>query len=418
MTDYTPEYLALKEILFQQKKYRETIFKINMEEKLSQCGKKQMSENVLGVLRHYFCLSFECQNLLRYKKGSEEFVLALILLFELRYHSAADKNDMYRSYHDAFLKNRLFGEPKEDFQILLKASETAFVIPKTLQSNPYAYNSLSLEMPSFLLSMMSKEFSPKCAFEVSRFLHKKPSYFYVSPDKDIEGTEKVELSSMNLYRVGKPFSISEIKEKKIYPCGYVQMKAYSQLYIPRLTPKVLMTNLESGFQMIPIAKRVMESYDSELTAVFFDSLSYRSGEDVKHIFGLEKTKTVLSSITMMKTYVSYDKFDAVIHFGRDCKIGLARKEPSVLPSLDESLIQKSKERQLCDLLENSLYVKEGGSLLFINNSLDKAETKEVISAFLSQKKNFLLIEERMIFPNETNCDGGYYAILKRRVKKT
>ena len=80
MADYIPELYALISILSEQKTYGEALFKVNQEEQLSQAGKKKFSENVLGVLRHYFCLSFECLDLLPYAKDSEEHILSLIPL--------------------------------------------------------------------------------------------------------------------------------------------------------------------------------------------------------------------------------------------------------------------------------------------------------------------------------------------------
>ena len=69
-----------------------------------------------------------------------------------------------------------------------------------------------------------------------------------------------------------------------------------------------------------------------------------------------------------------------------------------------------------DLLESSYFVKEGGHLLFINHSLDQEETKQVIHTFLNQRKDYVLVKDRIVYPGEKDSDGGYFALLERKKK--
>ncbi len=419
MVDYTPEFLALQQVLFGHKSTREALFRVYMEEKLSQTGKKQTSKIVLGVLWKYFSLSFECLSFLPYKQDSEEFLPPLILLYILRFYPQQDEKELERCYLDTIASNRLLNDGRNDFAVLSQAAKKSFLIPDEVKKNPFYYNSLTLEMPEFLLRRMSADFSPKAAFQVAMSLKKKTSYFYFSRnEKEEEGMKKVSLSfPLDCYRSSKKLSVQEAKERKLIPSSYIEALAFSHLYVPPLMPKVLITGGQDGFEMLPLAFLVEECYDSQLDTAYETEISYRAALDKKNAFQLKKVHVLQSDSKLLKTYLSYDEYDDVVCFGRDCKIGCARHKIGILPSLKEEMLIKSKERQIEDLLENARFVKEGGSLLFVNNGLEKVETQEVIDTFLTRRKDFIAMETRMVFPFEMDSDGGYYAILKRRVTK-
>ena len=423
MFDYIPELLALTEIMLEQKNYREALFKASMEEKLSSRGKKRLQEIVYGVLRHYFNLSFECLNLLPYGKDSEEHLLALIALFELRYHKETPVEEIKRAYYDAFLKERLLGDKEDNFKALENASLTPFKIPSEVKEAPFVYNSLVLELPDFLLRRFAKDFSPKVALSIAAYLHKRPLQFY-APIYDEEKQAKLLASddfenisfedNSFLYRGNKVLSLKECLAKGIYPITYTESLAYSRLNVPQIKPKILLTGVLDGAQILPLTLRTLDLYESEVSAAFANPISYRSGADMMKKYQLKNAKLINCNINMIKTYRSFDQYDVVVSMGNDLQIGMARKNPAILPSLKEKSFLKSKNRQVADLLEVSSFVKPGGQLLFINHALDKEETSEVIAKFLSQRKEFHIVEKEIVFPSRMDSDGGFYAILERK----
>lgn len=425
MFDYIPELLALTEILLEQKNYHQTLFKVSMEEKLSQNGKKRLKEVVYGVLRHYFNLSFECLDLLPYKKDSEEHILALIALFDLRYHKEYSPEDIKKAYYDAFLKERLLGDRQANFSSLLQAVQKPFKIPSEVKNSPFLYNSLVLELPEFLLHRLAKDFTPKVALSISSYLHKKPMLFF-APIFDEEkqasllASDDFENISFEdntvVYRGNKTLSLKECLSKGIYPTTYTETLAYSRLETPSMMPKVMLTGLSEGTQILPLTLKTLDRYQSSLTAVFSSPIAYRSGADIMKKYQLKNVSLINCEIPYIKTYRSIEEYDVVVSFGKDLQIGLSRSNPSILPTLNEKDFLKSKNRQVLDLLEVAQFVKEGGSLLFINHALDKEETNEVIAKFLAKRSDFYLVEKEMVYPSRMDSDGGFYAILKRKMK--
>lgn len=419
MMDFNAEFSALSQILLEQKKYRDAIFKVNMEEKLSINSKKRLLDNVLGILRHYFTLSFEALSLLPYKKESDENILAIILLYHLRYIKKASDEEIKSCYLKSFADLRLIGDQNNDFEILKKASLNKFVIPEKLKESPIIYNSLLLEMPSFLLKTISNEFSPQIALQSSIYLHKRPTFFYASKGKEpkVEGSELITVPINDnevIYKTDTPISLSSIHQKDLYPIGYLEALAYSELPIPYVEPHVMLIGLSDGFDMVPIGLRINECYQNELACIFPGCVSFRSGNDAKYHYKLKNVSIQNCSFSLAKTYFETEKYDDVICYGSDLKIGLARKNPARLPTLKESLIEESIERQINELNESSLFVKKGGYLLFINHSIIKEETYDLINSFLNKHNDFILIKKEIIFPNQLDNDAGFYALLKKK----
>jgi hypothetical protein len=424
MADFVPELTALSQILLERKGYRETLFKVTMEEKLSQVGKKRFIENVNGVLRHYFCLSFECQNLLLDKVDSLEHLLALVALYVLRYRKESTVKEVYQEYHDAFLKLRLMGDPKSSFESLSKSDKEDFVLPEELKKSPYLYNSLILEFPEFLLRRVAKDFTNQRAISVAANSHKRPNRFYAMVEKkDTPVLPETVLQPIvmenheYLYKTNKPIPKEQMKQSNLYPIGYVEALAYSKLSLPPLQPKILLVGAEDGFDILPIAQRVEKYYQSQLVCCLEKDLPYRSGVDILRHFQLKKTRMIHTKDELIKTFVEYDYFDTVILYSKDLHMGLSRLDPSILPSLKEKDIQKSYENQLKNLLEQSKFVKEGGSLLFVNHGFVKKETYDVIEGFLAVKKDFILMDNEIVFFDRMDSSAGYYALLKRKEKK-
>lgn len=417
MADYIPELLTLNQILFEHRTYKEAVFKTVMEEKLSIVSKKRMVENVLGVLRHYFCLSFECLNFLSYARDEEEHVLSLIALFELRYHQDRSLEEMESSYRDAFLRQRLVGDAKKNFDILRNASEMPFAIPEEVKSSPVLYNSLCLEVPDFFLQRLSSDFGTRPAMDICSYLHRKPSLFVSSPDEmeKSDDMEAVELENEErIYRLKKQISLKEIRQRGFYPIGYVQALAASDVNIPSVQPRVLFTGAENGLDLVSLSLKAGERYQSEISACFEDDLSYRSGMDTKYFFHLTNLQVFHCPLKMLKTYTPLGHYDLVIHFSKDLKTGLSGRRPEILPSLNEKAFARSFQTQLERLLEVADFLDKEGVLLFVSHALDREEAEDVIDRFLSLRKDFCLEKEKRIFPYEKDTDGGFYAVLKRR----
>jgi 16S rRNA (cytosine967-C5)-methyltransferase len=79
------------------------------------------------------------------------------------------------------------------------------------------------------------------------------------------------------------------------------------------------------------------------------------------------------------------------------------------PENIDEIIQIQKEI----LNVSSSYLKKGGILVYSTCTLNKKENTSQINTFLKNHDDFILVEEKTIFPFETNHDGFYIAKLEK-----
>ena len=65
------------------------------------------------------------------------------------------------------------------------------------------------------------------------------------------------------------------------------------------------------------------------------------------------------------------------------------------------------------LVKSARYIKEGGTLVYSTCALNPAENEDVVGRFLENNAGFTLKEQRTIFPQDEDCDGFFYAVLKK-----
>lgn len=421
MVSYEIELHALIAILLENKTYNEAMFKITQEEKLSSLKKKTVSEIVLGVLRHYFCLSFEGLSILQYKRDCYEHILTIISLYELRYKKK-NVDEVKEAYKRTFLSEKLDGEYTNNINKIIESSKEAFNIPEIVKNSPYLFNSLLLEMPEFLLKILSKETSNREAMSISTALHRRSKNSFSPLDEnltidsfsDLEYKKVIFLDSSFICYRRKNISLKEMRQNHYYPLGYLDGLAYSHLNINGVMPKILMSDVSDGLKILPLYMKTKSLYKVKIVCSFDDEIKYRRGIDVAENFKLKNVELIQSDISLLKTHILENDYDNVICYGDDCNIGLSRRMPSILPTLTESKISTSCKRQMVQLKENSRFVKKGGSLLFINHSLINEESKDVIHQFLNDNHSFNLVHEEIVYPNKVDDDGGYFAIINRR----
>lgn len=93
-------------------------------------------------------------------------------------------------------------------------------------------------------------------------------------------------------------------------------------------------------------------------------------------------------------------------------LGVLKRNPDAKWKLTPEFIENVKNLQQKILNEYSAMVKSGGLLVYSTCSILPSENEKQVDRFLSEKKGFQLLKQKMIFPSQ-GFDGFYMALIKR-----
>ena len=99
-------------------------------------------------------------------------------------------------------------------------------------------------------------------------------------------------------------------------------------------------------------------------------------------------------------------FDAVLLDAPCSATGTFRRHPEVLLRASERIIRESAELQGRLLLAAAEWVRPGGSLVYAVCSLEPTEGEERVAAFLAERTDYQLAEQRRVLPGELEEQGG------------
>lgn len=75
--------------------------------------------------------------------------------------------------------------------------------------------------------------------------------------------------------------------------------------------------------------------------------------------------------------------------------------------IDQFVINQQEALEKC-----AEFICDGGELIYVVNTLDHRETKDIVYRFLQMHTSFTLVKEKQILPEKTSGSFLYYAVLK------
>ncbi len=92
--------------------------------------------------------------------------------------------------------------------------------------------------------------------------------------------------------------------------------------------------------------------------------------------------------------------------------GIVRRKPEIRYK-DLDSVKTLPALQLEILKTSSLYLKNGGRLIYSTCTLNKKENEKVVTAFLKENPSYTLEYDKTIFPSINGGDGFYFAVLTK-----
>ncbi|MBQ9267041.1 MAG: 16S rRNA (cytosine(967)-C(5))-methyltransferase RsmB [Clostridia bacterium] len=136
-------------------------------------------------------------------------------------------------------------------------------------------------------------------------------------------------------------------------------------------------------------------------------------EETAKRLGVEIISVKVNDATIYDTYC-FEKYDKILLDVPCSGIGVIRKKPEIKWTRKEEDIPELVKIQAQILDNGARYLKRGGTLIYSTCTVLKQENEEQIQKFLSNHKDFELVEEKKLYPHIDNTDGFYIAKLARR----
>jgi len=110
----------------------------------------------------------------------------------------------------------------------------------------------------------------------------------------------------------------------------------------------------------------------------------------------------------------YDGFDAVLVDAPCSGSGVRYSKPDIMLRLTDKGVDDLIKLQKKLLSNAGKYVKVGGTLVYSTCSVLTEENSIVAKAFIAENGNYEMTAEKSVLPHIDNCEGFYFAVLKRK----
>lgn len=414
---------GLKEIIDNKKSYHMVMLDFKNQYNFSKDDYSIFSKTIQGCMRHFFLLRYQATNLFDdFEEDDDEIYLICLAIYQLRYLKKEIASfvviNQTKQANEDYLLRLDNNQIEENLNFI---SKNKFNLPRNILSDVYKYDSLTFSTPLWLIRLWAEEYGDDILLNL---LHtnrnKRPTYLKINSlkaNKEELLNEKVYLQIDGIDDGLIYSSVDSLTLSSDYKLGKVYtLDLTDQLILEKIDfdfgDKVLHLNSLKGDLTSCIGCKLTE-LNGSINVSSDNELSYRQSKYLYQRLGLKKIVPYLSNIDYLRTYLSYNDYDKVFVTPNSSSLGKISRKPGLLLTLKKSDIDTYSSNQYQELVEGDKYLKNGGQLVYIVYTLTLQETSNVISKFMKEHKNYVLKEERQIFPYENNSDGGYYAILEK-----
>ncbi len=109
-----------------------------------------------------------------------------------------------------------------------------------------------------------------------------------------------------------------------------------------------------------------------------------------------------------------ETFDVVLADVPCSGLGVLRRKPDIKARITPQDLDSLQILQAELLEEAGKWVKIGGKLVYSTCTLNQKENERQVVQFLANHSEYLLVEEKTIFPQDFQTDGFYMALMQRR----
>ena len=363
---------------------------------------------VIGCeLRHHLLFETLINDAFQVEEGKEFSHSGLLLaLANYHFYQKFDKQEVVA------LVSKSTNLDKKAIEDFLEANnDRNDLIPSRFQKGSFEYLSLRYNCPVWLVKMLNKHYGRGLAFKVLQ-TNTKPliqSYKLINIDQGkilldpSFGVSPVE-GMVNYVGKGTARNTEPYKKKQILP-ERMAFKDSLDKFNFKAMPNIAVYSSYPNTMFVDLANRIEGGH---IDLVVPDITTYNDAKKLIAIYGLKNISLYEEKAANLLACIS-NKVDYFFMLARNSNFDLLRTNADYFLRFNRDNLDSIMNEQRYSLEEAASLIAEGGELIYMIPTLNKKESKQIVTEFLLIHKDFSLLEEKQYFPFEDLNSTLYFA---------
>lgn len=413
-------YETLKRILIENLPFRIALDSVTKKFNLEKSERHTIASIVGAELRHHLVFTYLTDQHFVNASLEEKLLFCLSLannIFAKKVDEEECKNDVLEELEK--IESDITETQYDDF--MTKVGDAKTLIPDDIEKESIEYASYRFNTPMWLVKMWRKHFGLFFANKILLANTKLPKN--VARVNTLNTTAEEVLNNPNfspspiddaLFYDGKENlgSTKEVKDYHVFPSSLSSKYILDTLDLQNYETIALYQGASGKTFYLELVLK--QGLDMKLELMFKSPRDYSNYE--KNYYGFELTNTSASIVKGdFITHIS-SKVNVFIIYAESSSFSEIRTSPDYLIHFKQESIDELIEREKYLLNSAKEFIQDDGKIVYIVDTLSRKEGRAVINNFLSENKDYILIEERQFFPFDKYNSSTYFAILQKGVK--
>ena len=406
---------VLSDILYENKTFKRALSDQCFSKKEYKEIRKPVSGLVGCELRHHFL----------FKKVLDKLHMEFTLDERTYLYLALANNHFLKALNIKEVNERLrdiFHEKFDQIESLLNP-ELSLYEYVNIDKKSFDYVSIRFNLPKWLLKSWAREIGLSKTYRIIHFLTMPMNQTYrLNPFN--ESAQAILEKNKNL--LGKEIypgivSLSrrvvqqnhELKGEHLFEIDYRIKELIDQNQSELLEEVSLYTDEDDSLALELLAR------SNNKLGINVVCPNYEERTNLVRSIRLQKAKNInvfkANDLASMKTGISR-QCELFYCFPSSSSFAFINKYPDYIVRFRNTSIDAFVKNQQEALEKCSNFICDGGELVYIVNTLNHRETKDIVSRFIQMHPEFALVKENQILPDKTSGSFLYYAVLKLEKK--
>lgn len=272
-------------------------------------------------------------------------------------------------------------------------------------------------IPALLYSRWQKDFDPADFESIIKQLNKQPAFtFRLVKEINEQALSNSKCQSLELPDWSAPYKFCVCSEPDkfftenwIYD-GRVYVQDPSTVLAPALAGEIPADSKILDICAAPGGKSICLSEKCPTAHITASDKSEKRQKLTQENFLKYKVNGNVVISPAQENSFKPESFDLILADVPCSNTGVARRRPDALWNFSQAKLTELSELQYKILAEAAKLLKKGGKLIYSTCSIEKEENHILIKKFISEHKDFTLLQEKQLIPSELH-DGAYAAVL-------